>query len=51
MNAPVNVMERHQQSGKLLGMIDCDVHPFPRPGAKGCEVPVRVCAMTWQERP
>ena len=25
--------------------------PFPRPGAKGCAVPARACAMTWQERP
>jgi uncharacterized protein len=31
MNAPVEVMSRPADS--RLGIIDCDIHPFPKPGA------------------
>ena len=31
MNAPVNLPEH--TTDQRLGIIDCDVHPYPRPGA------------------
>jgi predicted TIM-barrel fold metal-dependent hydrolase len=31
MNAPVNVLD--QQANQQLGIVDCDIHPFPKPGA------------------
>jgi predicted TIM-barrel fold metal-dependent hydrolase len=31
MNAPVEILSRSADS--RLGIIDCDIHPFPRPGA------------------
>lgn len=33
MNAPVDLMQRPAAAENRLGIIDCDVHPFPRPGA------------------
>jgi len=33
MNASVNVLDRPAGAAQTSGIIDCDVHPFPRPGA------------------
>ena len=41
MNAPVSVLEQHQQSGQVLGIVDCDIHPFPKPGALEQYMPER----------
>jgi hypothetical protein len=41
MNAPVSILERQQQTGQLLGIIDCDIHPFPKPGALEQYMPER----------
>ena len=33
MNAPVDVMQRRAEADTRLGIIDCDIHPSPKPGA------------------
>ena len=33
MNAPVDVLQRLDDADSRLGMIDCDIHPYPKPGA------------------
>ena len=33
MNAPVDVMERRPEADARLGIIDCDIHPYMKPGA------------------
>ncbi len=33
MNAPVNVLQHSTEAGSRYGVIDCDIHPFPKPGA------------------
>ena len=43
MNAPVDVMERHPDADARLGIIDCDIHPYMKPGALE-PVPVRALA-------
>ncbi|HLJ04919.1 MAG TPA: hypothetical protein VKT26_01540, partial [Acetobacteraceae bacterium] len=33
MNAPVDVMQRRTDADARLGIIDCDIHPYMKPGA------------------
>ena len=33
MNAPVNVLEQQPRADQRLGIIDCDIHPYPKAGA------------------
>ena len=33
MNAPVDVVQHRADANSKYGIIDCDIHPFPRPGA------------------
>ena len=33
MNAPVDVLERRPDADARLGIIDCDIHPYMKPGA------------------
>ena len=33
MNAPVDIMERRPDADARLGIIDCDIHPYMKPGA------------------
>ena len=33
MNAPVDVLERRADADARLGIIDCDIHPYMKPGA------------------
>ncbi len=33
MNAPVDVAQHRADANSKYGIIDCDVHPFPKPGA------------------
>ena len=33
MNAPVDLRQRPQAADNRLGIIDCDVHPYPKAGA------------------
>jgi hypothetical protein len=41
MNAPVDVLDRPVAGDNKLGIIDCDIHPFPKPGAVERYLPER----------
>ena len=41
MNAPVNIPRARQDADARTGIIDCDIHPFPRPGALTKYLPQR----------
>ena len=41
MNAPVNVLDRPHTADQLLGIIDCDIHPYPKAGAINQYLPER----------
>jgi uncharacterized protein len=41
MNAPVSVLEQQRHADQSLGIIDCDIHPFPKPGALEQYMPQR----------
>ena len=43
MNAPVDVMERRTDADARLGIIDCDIHPYLKPGALN-QIPVGALA-------
>ncbi len=32
MNAPVDVLERRADADAQLGIVDCDIHPYMKPG-------------------
>ena len=33
MNAPVDIAAHRAEAGNTLGIIDCDMHPYPKAGA------------------
>ncbi|HET8995082.1 MAG TPA: amidohydrolase family protein [Acetobacteraceae bacterium] len=41
MNAPVDVLQRQTAADAKLGIIDCDIHPYPKPGAFNPYLPER----------
>src|SRR5690242_10684054 len=41
MNAPVDISRSGIALAARLGIIDCDIHPFPRPGALARYLPER----------
>jgi len=41
MNAPVDILHPNIEMDARLGIIDCDIHPFPRPGALATYLPER----------
>jgi hypothetical protein len=41
MNAPVDIPRANLELDARLGIIDCDIHPFPRPGALANYLPER----------
>lgn len=41
MNAPVDILRPTIELDARLGIIDCDIHPFPRPGALAKYLPER----------
>ncbi len=45
MNAPVDVLERRADTDARLGIVDCDIHPYMKPGALE-PVPVGALAQT-----